>query len=118
VFEEDRLLVLQTVQPGTLGYSAGQSYIIGNDGLVIPGISDDATLIAQGFVTDAAISAQRLLLTANHILLSLSAAESPVGKNYKVTYAVGVDAGVKQIEADTMESLSLGLLTFTFDEDR
>jgi hypothetical protein len=118
VFEEDTLLALQLIQPDTLGYIAGQSYIIGGAGLVIPGISDDTTLFAQGFVTNAAISAQRLVLTANHILLSLPAAETPLGKNYKVTYVVGVDTGVKQIEADTMESLSLGTLTFTFDEDR
>jgi len=118
VFQDDLELELQVVQPSVVGNAPGRAYIIGDDGLVIPGISDDATLIAQGYVTSAAITAQREVLTANHILISLTQGETPLLYNYSVTYLVGYDSGVKRIEAGTMESLSLGTLTFTYDEDR
>jgi hypothetical protein len=118
VVEDDVALDLQTVQPEALGNGAGRAYIIGNDGLVIPGVSDDDTLIAAGYVTESAINEQRLALTANHVLVSLALGDTPVSHEYAVTYLVGVDSGVKRIEAGVMESLSLGTLTFTFDEDR
>lgn len=118
VFEDDNELALQIVEPATLGARPAQAFIIGLDGLVIPGVSDDQTLEDAGFTTDAAITAARVALTANRVLVSLATNDSPVNHDYSVTYFVDADTGVKQIEAFQFESLSLGDLTLTFDEDR
>lgn len=117
VFQGDVELSLQVVSPSALGNTSGRAYIIGGTGLSIPGYSDDATLLAAGYTTDAAIRAQRIVLTANRILLSLPLGQTPVQYNYSVTYLVGEDSGVRRIEAGMMEALSLGSLVFTFDED-
>jgi hypothetical protein len=118
VFEDEVGLILQTVQPEVLGEGPGRCFIIGNAGLSIPGISDDQTLTDQGFETDQEISDQRKLLTSNRILVSVSVGGSPLNHDYTVTYLVGEDAGVKSLEPGPAESLTLGDLVFTYDEDR
>lgn len=118
VYQNDVSLELQIVQPETIGGSPGRAYIIGSSGLSIPGISDDATLISQGYTTPLAIFNQRLALTANRILISISVGDTPVNYDYTCTYFVGVDSGVKSIEPGRTTSLSLGNRDFTFEEDR
>jgi hypothetical protein len=118
VYQDDDELLLQTVDPNKLGEGEGRSYIIGDEGLVIPGYSDDTTLRNQGFRTDAEISAQRQLITGNRVLVSMLATDIPINYTYSVTYIVGIDSGVKNILPQPTESLTVGDLTFTYDEDR
>lgn len=118
VFEDDFTLELQTVQPDTLGGAAGRAFIIGNSGLVIPGISDDTTLDNQGFRTNAEKSAERANLTGNRILVSLLNTDSPTNHLYAVTYIVGQDEKVRFLDPGPAEALSLGNVDFTFDEER
>jgi hypothetical protein len=98
--------------------AANQGWIIGSEGASILGYSDDATLIAQGFTTPAAILAQRLLLTANHVVVSLSNAGSPadVPTNhvYTVTYIVSGQTGAHDITAAQVEYITLGNFNITY----
>lgn len=118
VFEDDFTMELQTVQPDTLGEGPGRAFIIGNSGLIIPGISDDQTLDDEGFRTDAEKSAERANRTGNRILVSILNSDSPLNHQYSVTYFVGQDLGVRFIDPGPAESLSLGNVDFTFDEER
>lgn len=101
-----------------LGLAPGQAYIIGSDGAILNGISDDATLIAQGYVTATAIQARRLALTANRVMVSLPPGNAPSSYTYAVTYVVGIDKGAKDIDPSAAEYFVQGNLTFTYDEDR
>jgi hypothetical protein len=101
-----------------LGLAPGQAYIIGADGAILNGISDDATLIAQGYVTASAIQARRLALTANRVMVSLAPGNAPSSYAYAVTYIVGDDKGAKDIDPSAAEYFVQGNLTFTYDEDR
>ena len=95
-----------------------QGWIIGSGGASITGYSDDATLIAQGFTTAAAILAQRILLTANHVVVSLSGAATPpdVPANhvYTVTYIVSGQTGAHDITAAQVEYITLGNFNITY----
>lgn len=102
----------------SLGTVAGRAYILGSEGRSITGFSDDATLIAEGYTTNSQITARRLELTANRVLVSLAIGDSPTAHTYAVTYIVGVDKGAKDIDPGEAEYLTLGALTFTYDETR
>lgn len=102
----------------SLGVGPGVAYIIGGNGRSITGISDDATLIAQGYVTASARTARRLELTANHVLVSVAVGEAPTSFVYAATYIVGDDFGAKNIDIGAAEYLTTGELLFTYDEDR
>lgn len=119
VFQSDALLALLLASPSSsLKTGAGQAFIIGSGGYVIPGISDDTTLIAEGYTTQAEIEAQRVLLTANRILVSTSVDDSPANYDYSITYIVGQDSGPKNITTSAAEYLVVGNVEFTYDEDR
>lgn len=107
-----------TASLAALGTSSRRAYIIGTEGRAIAGYSDDATLIAQGYVTDAAIADRRLALTANRVLVSCPIGESPVDGEYAAIYIVGVDAGARDIDPGAAQYVTLGALTVTYDEDR
>lgn len=96
---------------------ANQAWIIGNGGTVIQGYSDDVTLIAQGFSTPAAIAAERLLLTANHVVISLSGAGSPPDNPgnhvYTATYIIRGHTGSHDISASAVEFIDLGIFNIT-----
>lgn len=117
VYEDDQLLILQTSLPERLGLGAGRSYIIGAEGLSIPGYSDDSTLISQGYVTAAEISARRIAISANRILLSIVVGDAPLNHAYWATYIVGIQNGERDIDTTAAEYLVPGVLEFTFDED-
>jgi hypothetical protein len=102
----------------SLGTVAGRAYILGSEGRSITGFSDDATLIAEGYTTASQITARRLELTANRVLVSLPVGDSPTAHTYAATYIVGVDKGAKDIDPGEAEYLTLGALTFTYDETR
>lgn len=120
VFQDDSELTLLTVRPETLGSAPRQAFIIGNDGLTIPGLTDDATLQAE-FPTASAqdIENVRRSRTQNRILISVDVDDSPVNHEYFVTYFVAEEnEGVRDIEPGPVEQLIVGELTFTFEEDR
>jgi len=116
VFQNDEAMVL-AASVDTVGQFQNQAYIIGEDGHVITGFSDDATLIAAGFTTAEAIEAERLRRTANHVLLSLSGAgvppDDPTHHIYAVSYIVRNDVGPHDITAAQVEFLDLGNFTLT-----
>jgi hypothetical protein len=101
-----------------LGISTGRAYILGSTGRSIVGYSDDATLIAQGYVTATAIQSRRLELTANRVLVSLPIGVSPTAYSYAAIYVVGQDSGTKDIDVGPTEYATIGNLTLTYDEDR
>ena len=118
VFKNDIETTLEVVRPDLLAQSKDSTYIIGNEGLNIPGFSDDTTLRAQGYVTTSELQARRVAITQNRILVSLPVGESPGNSEWSVTYTVGVDSGAKNVDPGRAEVLTLGNLEFTFDEDR
>ena len=120
VFEDDKEMSLlgDNQDPSNLGVAPNQTFIIGSEGRSIPGFSDDATLIAQGYVTASARQAQRLALSANRILVSLELGDSPTSHSYASTYVVGVDSGAKNVDPAGASFVSAGSLVFTLDEAR
>lgn len=120
VFQDDVALTLlaATADLSGLGVAAGRAYIIGSSGRSIVGISDDATLIAAGYVTATAITERREELTANHVLVSVSVGSAPTTFTYANTYVVGTDTGAKNVDPGEAQYVSVGNLLFTFDEDR
>lgn len=120
VFQNEQALGLldAAASLATLGLAPNRAYIVGAEGRVIVGYSDDATLIAQGYVTESAISNRRLALTANRLLVSLPVGQSPMDFAYAAIYTVGVDTGAKDIDPGAAQYVTLGALTLTYDEDR
>jgi len=118
VYQDDDELDLQIVPPQTaLGLAAGRAYIIGSDGHLIEGLTDDTTLDAAGYETDQEKEDRLKELTANRVVISLAAADAPSEHDYTVTYIVGTDTGAKNIAPSKAAYLSVGTLTFTYDED-
>jgi uncharacterized phage protein gp47/JayE len=114
--------VAMDLLPGTaqllaLGLATGRAFIIGSGGAVIQGLSDDATLLLRGYTTSASRQTERLRLTANHVLVSVLPSDSPVNHDYTVTYIVGADSGAKDIDPGAAEYMTVGAMTFTYDED-
>ena len=93
-------------------------FIIGNDGLNIPGYSDDVTLkAAYPFASDAEIATHRKEITACRILVALASGTTPLDQVFDATYVVYGDSGVKNIEPGRIEYLVLGNLNFVYDVD-
>ena len=94
----------------------GSAWIIGRFGAIIPGFSDDATLIP--LVGSAGVVAERIRRTANRVLVSLNNGASPpdVPSNhtFSATYTVIGDVGVKNIDTSAVEYVTPGDLTLTF----
>lgn len=120
VFQDDvALSLLSAASPLTaLSNVGGQAYIVGSSGLAIPGYSDDATIIAQGYTTSARIIARRLELTANHVLVSCPVGSSPADYRYWVSYVTSFGAGTKDVDPNDCQYVAQGVLTLTLDEDR
>jgi hypothetical protein len=102
----------------SLGIAPASAYVVGSSGVVIEGYSDDTTLQADGYVTAKNIISRRKALTANRVLVSVAPGYAPTDYKYAATYAVGEDAGAKNIEPGDAEYCAQGILTFTYDEDR
>jgi hypothetical protein len=123
VFEDDieMSLLAASSQLSALGLADNQAYIIGNDGTVINGYSDDATLAAQGYDTPTKRQAERERITANRVLVSTITSDSPVEHAYAVTYIVGEDSGAKNIDPGAAEYITtptnINDWLFTYDED-
>ena len=116
VFQDDVGMTLAE-SLSVVGQYEGQAYIIGADGAIISGYSDDATLISEGYTTASAITVERLLRTANHVVLSLSGSGTPsdVPGNhvYTCSYIVRNDTGPHDMTASAVEFLDLGDFTLT-----
>jgi hypothetical protein len=116
VFEDDEPMVL-AASLHSVGTGPNRSYIIGNGGAIIAGFSDDATLVAQGFTDADDILAERLRLTANHVVLSLSGsgtpADNPDRHKYAVSYVIRGDFGPHDIVPTQVEFIDLGEFTLT-----
>lgn len=122
VFASEAPLVIYNDPPNFNGIpiknESGRAFIIGNDGLTIPGYSDDTTLEQQyPFATDAEIDDKRKEITQRRVLVSLDKGVTPESFDYTVTYVVYGDDGVKNIEPGLTEYLVLGDLDFSYDED-
>lgn len=119
VFEDDEVMVL-AASLSVVGTHANQAYIIGSGGASIASYSDDATLIAAGFTAAEDILAERLRLTANHVVVSLDGSGSPVdspeGHAYAVSYVIRGDTGPHDITATQVEFVDTGDLTLTIKE--
>lgn len=119
VFEDDMAMFLleSSAQLSSLGLQAGRAFIIGASGALIQGITDDATLVAAGYLTSSARTAARKALTANRILVSTSTGDSPVNHAYTVTYVAADEIAAKNIDPGDAEYITAGNFTFTYDED-
>lgn len=120
VFQDDQPLSLITGDPFSIVNSAGQSFIIGNQGLAIPGYSDDNTITTNfpTLVTPADIEAKRRELTANRVLISLGVDDRPQLHEYTATYTVAfVEDGVQNLNASQLEFFEPGNFILTFAED-
>lgn len=117
VYEDNVIQTLQTTNPVQLGSLPGKAYIIGTEGLNIPGYSDDATLTAQGYVTPTQILNRRILITANRILVTLLVGDSPYNHTYNVTYVAVDNESAMDLSAGPVSYYTLGNVTFTYAED-
>lgn len=99
---------------------AGRAYIVGADGVVVPGLTDDATLRAEGHTTEAEILAARAAITGGRVVVSTTVDDAPSNHAYTATYRVGVDARVYDMDPGPAEYLTLADdgLVITYDEDR
>jgi hypothetical protein len=116
VFQDDVQLG-QALSLSQVATAPKQAWIIGSEGAIIQGYSDDATLAAQGFPSDQ-IPAERLRLTANHAVVSLSGAglppDNPGNHIYTVSYQVYGQTGSQDINASDVEFIDLGNFTITY----
>lgn len=117
VFQDDEPMVLSATLSG-VGQFQNQAFIIGNEGAIITGLTDDATLIGEGYDDTEEILEERLRRTANHVILSLSGAgvppDDPANHVYAVSYVIRGDVGPHDIPAAEVEFIELGDLTLTF----
>jgi len=113
----DSLVMTPATSLTHVGSGLNLAWIIGKNGAVIPGYSDDATL-APIYITPEAIQAERLKLTANHVVVSLNAGivpqDVPANHTFSATYIVNGDKGTKDITVSSVEYLTPGDLTLTF----
>jgi hypothetical protein len=114
---QDNLELTPAASLNTVGTAVGQAWIIGAQGAIITGYSDDATLVPK-YVTPTAVAAARLALTANHVLISLNHGitppDVPSNHTFSVTYIVNNDTGSKDIGTSSVEYLTPGNLTLTY----
>lgn len=114
---KDELIMGQATSLEDVGAGLNRSWIIGRQGAVIPGYSDDATL-APVFLTPDAIVQERIRITANRIVVSLDAGvvpnDVPTDHAFSATYIVQGDRGVKDLETSQIEYLTPGDLVLTY----
>ena len=122
VQQEGLDLMLETIIPNEAGQplqkSVGKCFVIGNGGLTIPGYNDDDTVAAAYPKMDQNERyEQSMTMTQNRVLVTVAASDSPTNHTYEVTYYVGDDQGVGNIEPEAIEYLTAGNFEFIFDED-
>ncbi len=114
---QDGLIMTMATMLATVGSAPDQAWLIGSEGAVINGYSDNATLTAQGVPADQ-LAATRLALTANHALVSISGAgtppDNPDNHTYAVSYIIYGNTGSQDIPAAQVEYIDLGNFTITY----
>ena len=118
IFVDEEVLIRDGVTvPGEVGEAPWQGWIIGAEGASLVGYSDDATLAALGFATEAARQAERVLRTANRALISLPPGQTPLGRLVEVTYVTAVSTSQRTTVAiRDVEKATVGRLTFLYAE--
>jgi hypothetical protein len=89
-----------------------QSYIIGDEGLVIEGYTDGDTLRSDGFDGDD-IEEERRRRTANRVFLSLPPNQSIDEDTIEVSYHAYGETGANDITVSNISHVELGDLTLT-----
>lgn len=116
VFKDDLIMEMASSML-EVGQGLNRSWIIGKNGAVIVGYSDDATLVPI-FITPTAVAEERLRRTANRVLVSLDVSQSPSDTpdfhTFGVSYYVNGDTGSKDVFTSQIEYLTPGDLTITF----
>lgn len=97
VYQDDNELSLQLTAPQNLGMASNQAYIIGVEGLAIPGYGTEPV--------------------KNHVLVSLPIGDAPSNHAYWCTYVTAEDTGDHDIDPNSMEFLVLGDVQITYSED-
>jgi uncharacterized phage protein gp47/JayE len=115
VYQDDEVMT-PAASLAQVGLLSNGAFIIGSGGAIINGYTDDATLIAAGFTTAAAILAERLKRTANHVVVSLlaSGGDNPDKHKYACSYVIRGDTGSHDITAAQVEFIDLGNFTITY----
>ena len=121
VIQDDVAMNLQTTIPNSAGVplklDPNNTFIIGSGGLIIPGYSDLDTLRLQyPTMTDTELYAQAVLITADRILVTVEANDSPTNHQYAVTYIVSGDTGARKIIPKDVEYLVPGDQSYVYDE--
>jgi hypothetical protein len=127
VFQHETPLQHQETAPGAAGFPLRggtlRAFIIGSQGLDIPGWSDDTTLTASLILpSDPDLRAAQLLVarvarTAHRVLVTLPAGDKPSESAFAATYVVVGGTGVRNISPGDLGYLTLGDVTLLFDED-
>lgn len=116
VFMDDQIMSMAS-SLNQVGDFVNQSWIIGSQGAIIKGYSDDATLLPIYF-TPAAVIAARIALTANRMVVSLNSGTNPIdvpsNHQFSASYVVMGDVGSKDINVSAVEYLTPGEITLTF----
>lgn len=118
-----RQLVLLDDPPGIDGLpltaAPYQVHIVGNSGMLLPGISDDATLAAHlppGSTRDALVALRRQV-TRNRLLLTLPT-EDPGTGAVEVSYVVsGSPATANDVACNPFEHLVLGAVQIDYNQE-
>jgi len=114
---KDNIAMATSPTLNRIGDIVNQAYIIGDDGAVIAGYSDDLTILNSGYTANQ-IDNVRMELTANKVVVSLdygvTPADTPDSHSFSVSYFVYNDSGVKDIITSSVEYLNPGNLTLTF----
>jgi hypothetical protein len=113
---KDTLIMQMAASLFTIAVAPEQSWIIGSQGAIIPGYSDDATLTPL-FITPDDVQTERLRRTANRVVVSLTTGitpDVPSNHSFAATYVVQKDVGSKDIQVSQVEYLTPGELTLTY----
>lgn len=113
----DELILEMASSLEDVGTVLNKAWIIGRLGAVIPGYSDDATLLPV-YLTADAVAQARIDMTANRVVVSLNAGISPpdvpTNHAFAASYVVRGDRGVKDLETSQVEYLVPGNLVLTY----
>ena len=97
VYQDDEALNLQLSMPQNLALSGGSAFIIGKEGLAIPGYGTEVVM--------------------NRVLVSLPVGDSPSSHSYWATYITAESAGNVDVDPSSLEYIVIGDLSLTFDEE-
>lgn len=112
---QDGFVMTESSSLAQLRLTKNSAFIIGKEGLVIPGYSDNTTLEAEGYNTLERKDKRRKELTANHILVALDIADTPLNHKYTVSYITeGDDNSQSTISLSDINHAELGDLTITY----